>query len=88
MKKAEEYREHAAECRQLATKAVTVDERDQLLAMAETWEMLAIQRTEFLSKHPELARQASEAAEQRLGNIIQPPAGPALRPTATAGQKN
>lgn len=39
MKKAEEYRAHADDCRKLATKA-----DEQLLKMVDTWESLAIDR--------------------------------------------
>ena len=45
MHKAEEYELHARECQALARKAVTLEERSQLLAMAETWLGLAAQRT-------------------------------------------
>jgi hypothetical protein len=43
MKKAEEYRQHAAECRQLASKGDT-KAREQLLKMADTWDSLAVDR--------------------------------------------
>ena len=44
MKKAAEYQRHAQECRTLARKAMTEDERSQLLTMSETWLQLAEQR--------------------------------------------
>jgi hypothetical protein len=44
MKKAQEYEKHAQECQALARKAVSPEERAQLLAMAETWLGLAAQR--------------------------------------------
>ena len=43
-KKAEEYRRHANECRALARKAASEEERKQLTEMAETWLSLAEQR--------------------------------------------
>ena len=43
MKKAEEYRAHAEECRQLAARG-DAGAREQLLKMAETWESLAVDR--------------------------------------------
>jgi hypothetical protein len=43
MKKAAEYRQHAAECRKLAA-MMDGDDRDQLLVMADTWEQLAEDR--------------------------------------------
>jgi hypothetical protein len=44
MKKAEEYRAHAAECLEMARQTRNEEHKRQLLQMAETWEMLAVQR--------------------------------------------
>jgi hypothetical protein len=44
MKKAEEYRQHAKECRALAKGLEAGEQRDQLLTMAATWERLADER--------------------------------------------
>jgi hypothetical protein len=44
MKKASEYHQHAGECRELAARATTDDQRQMLLKMAETWESLANER--------------------------------------------
>jgi len=41
MRKAVEYRQHAAECRALARSVQKEDHRQQLLKMAEIWESLA-----------------------------------------------
>jgi hypothetical protein len=41
MKKASDYRQHALECRTLATQTKIEEHRQMLLNMAETWEMLA-----------------------------------------------
>ena len=41
MKQAAEYRKLAEECRALAKAAQTRLEREQILAMADTWEQLA-----------------------------------------------
>ena len=38
MKKASEYRAHAEECRQLASKMDLGEQRDQLLGMARHWD--------------------------------------------------
>jgi hypothetical protein len=43
MKKVDEYREHAARCRELARRG-DENTRQQLLKMAETWESLAVDR--------------------------------------------
>jgi hypothetical protein len=55
MKKASEYRKHAQECRSLAAQMQSVDQREQLMLMADHWERLADDRIALVSKHPELA---------------------------------
>jgi len=54
MKKASEYRKHAEECRVLAVRMSTEQEREQLLRMAATWEALADDRVQLIAKHPDL----------------------------------
>jgi hypothetical protein len=44
LNKSDEYRRHAGECRVLARHMQNAEYRKQLLAMAETWEGLAIER--------------------------------------------
>ncbi len=44
MKKASEYREHAAECRAMADQVARPDHREQLLEMARTWDTMADER--------------------------------------------
>ncbi len=44
MKKKEDYLKNAKECRALAKQMVSGTQRDQLLKMAETWEVLASER--------------------------------------------
>jgi hypothetical protein len=46
MKKVEEYREHAEQCRHMAARARDEQSKQQLLQMAETWESLALSREE------------------------------------------
>ena len=55
MKKASEYRQHAAECRAMAAQVNPGPQRDQLLEMARTWENLATDRAEMIKRHPDLA---------------------------------
>jgi hypothetical protein len=55
MKKASEYRKHAEECRVLANRMAQGEHRDQLLEMAATWDRLAVERSDFVRRHPELA---------------------------------
>ena len=54
MKKASEYRQHAAECRVLASRMEQGEHRNQLLEMAATWDGLASDRSELVRRHPEL----------------------------------
>jgi hypothetical protein len=50
MRKVEEYKQHADDCRQLATRSSNEEARTQLLQMAETWEGLARQREEQIAR--------------------------------------
>ena len=53
MKKTHDYRQHANECRALARKARSEEERQQLLTMASTWDILAVERERRLLDEPE-----------------------------------
>jgi hypothetical protein len=48
MKKASEYRQHAKECRALASQAFSEEHRKQLAAMADTWDNLADERAKLV----------------------------------------
>ncbi len=48
MKKTSEYRQHAVECRNLAASMFAEEHREQLLAMASTWEQMAEERERSL----------------------------------------
>jgi hypothetical protein len=50
MKTVAEYRKHAKECRTLAQRAKSPEERAMILRMAETWEDLARSRERKLTK--------------------------------------
>ena len=63
MRKASEYRHHAEECRKLAAKMKTGDQRDHMLKIAEMWDQLAKERDNMLCKHPHLM----QTAEKPLG---------------------
>jgi hypothetical protein len=49
MKTVEEYRQHAEECRELARRAQSPDERKAILAIAMSWDKLARDRERLLS---------------------------------------
>lgn len=48
MKKVSEYRQHARECRVLAARMGQEENREQLLAMAAPWDLLAEERARVL----------------------------------------
>jgi hypothetical protein len=63
MKKPSQYPQHAVECRQLASRMDVGEHRDQLLAMAATWEKLATERSELVRRHPELGMRGEHDEE-------------------------
>jgi hypothetical protein len=63
MQKVEAYRKHGEECRTLAERARSSDEREMLLDMAKTWEGL------------ETARMAQISQQQRMKDIAAGPGG-------------
>jgi hypothetical protein len=48
MNKIAEFRKHAADCRELATKTANSEHQKMLLDMAQTWDELAKQRDQIL----------------------------------------
>ena len=66
MKKASEYRQHAEECRTLASQ-MKGEQREQLLEMARTWDKLADERSDLIRRHPKLSLAGEHQEEaQRL----------------------
>ena len=63
VKKASEYRAHAAECRKLAGSMGRGEAYDQLMEMAATWDRLAKDRAELIERHPELAEMGERSEE-------------------------
>ena len=57
LKKAEEYRRHAAACRDLARHARNAEHRNQLLIMAETWDGLAAERERAVRANANIIRE-------------------------------
>jgi hypothetical protein len=64
MKKASEYRQHAEECRAMASTMRPGEQRDQLLEMAATWEKLAAERSALIGRYPELAIEGEHAEDR------------------------
>jgi hypothetical protein len=57
MRKALEFRQHAAECRAMARTIHKEDYRQQLLKMAEIWESLAVERERIQKLREDKAEQ-------------------------------
>jgi hypothetical protein len=55
MKKVEDYRQHAAECRRMANRTRSPLERDMLAKMANTWDSLASDRESQMARQRRLA---------------------------------
>lgn len=55
MRKIEDYKKHAAECRQMAAQATNEEHRQMLLHMAETWESLANDRKDQIARKKRIA---------------------------------
>jgi hypothetical protein len=62
MKKVEEYRAHAEECRSMAGRARTPREKDMLINMAATWESVAVDREARIARQKRMAEIESGAA--------------------------
>jgi hypothetical protein len=55
MKKVEDYRAHAAECRSMANRGRSPEEKAMLLNMAATWESLATDREAHIARQKRMA---------------------------------
>jgi hypothetical protein len=55
VKKASEYRKHAAECRQMMATAASDDQKAMLENMAQTWDSLAADRERRASQKKRIA---------------------------------
>jgi hypothetical protein len=59
MKKKDEYLQHAKDCRRLAKQMESGEQREQLLKMAETWEVLATERERTLRSREQDPQQSA-----------------------------
>jgi hypothetical protein len=62
MKKVEDYRAHAAECRSMANRAPSPGDRVMLMNMAATWESLAADRQAHIDRQARMDKLESGAA--------------------------
>ena len=60
MTKTGEYIRHAKDCRRLAKQMESGEQRDQLIKMAETWEVLAAERERTLRNRGEDLQSSDE----------------------------
>jgi hypothetical protein len=65
MLKPHEYQERANECRLMADRTRSTDQRQMLLSMASAWESLAMERLKRLAR--QMAEQSSTAATRDVG---------------------
>ena len=72
MKKIHEYREHAAECREMA-RVASAAHRLQLEQMAATWDQLAEARERQLAKEGKSEDDNGEQADQAGSAVPSPP---------------
>jgi hypothetical protein len=56
MNKIEDYRAHADECRSMARRARSPEDKAMLMNMAATWESLAVNRLAHLDRQARIAK--------------------------------
>ena len=64
MKKVEDYRKHVDECRAMAGRSRSPEERQMLLNMADTWESLAVNREGQIARQKRMAAIESDPGGQ------------------------
>ena len=60
MRKVDEYRRHAEDCRKLASSVSAEEAKQQLLQMAETWDNLAKNREDQIARQQRIAHLESQ----------------------------
>jgi hypothetical protein len=71
VKKVEDYRQHANECRLMANRSLSPAEKPMLLNMATTWDSLAVDREAHIERQKRLAALESEADDRQSAPSIQ-----------------
>ena len=66
MKRADQYRRYAAECRLLANRLQPSDHRQMLLEMAKNWTLLANEREAMVARDYRLAGLEQEKAKSAI----------------------
>jgi hypothetical protein len=70
MEKVEDYRSRAEECRTMARRARSPQERDMLLNMARTWDDLSVHRAQQIARQKRIA--ALLAGSDRMNGASTP----------------
>ena len=71
MKKVEDYRQHAVECRIMANRIRRPEDKDMLMKMAATWESLAVNRETQIARQRGMAK--FEGRPVALGPVLSTP---------------
>jgi hypothetical protein len=64
VRKVEEYREHASECRTMANRSRSAEEKAMLTTMANTWDSLAKEREAHIARQKRLAALEGKTGDQ------------------------
>ena len=64
VKNSSDYHRHAEECRALAARMLTCEQREQLMNVAVVWERLAENRSDLVRKHPEREQALDDACQE------------------------
>jgi hypothetical protein len=71
VKKVQDYRQHANECRSMANRSRSPTEKAMLLNMATTWDSLAVDRETHIERQKRLAAHESGADGRQSAPSIQ-----------------
>jgi hypothetical protein len=70
MKKVEDYRGHASECRAMANRSRSAEEKAMLTVMADTWDSLAKEREAHIIRQKRLAALDGKTDEENTAGSI------------------
>jgi hypothetical protein len=69
MKKAEDYRQHARECRQMANRSCSPEQKQMLRKMADIWDFLAVDREAQVARQERLLALEKSRDATPVGSI-------------------
>jgi hypothetical protein len=93
MKKVEDYRAHANECRLMANRARSPEDKVMLMNMAATWASLAVDRLALIDRLARMDKlkcraEASIPTEPQTGHLLGGGLGPTQRPVSGSGDRS